>query len=127
MRYLIVFAFIVTITALAQSPDHTTSLENSIPSYLLGPNDQVSFVVSDLTDEFADKIFRIDLNGNIKVPLAGRIHAAGLTVPEFEDQVQHRLERYVKDPRVVVTVAEFNSQPISVLGAVNSAGVKQVV
>jgi polysaccharide export outer membrane protein len=78
-------------------------------------------------DEFTwIRTFRIDLGGDINLPLAGRLHAAGLTIDDFEVQVQQRLERYVKDPQVVATITEFNSQPVSVLGAVNNAGVKQV-
>ena len=34
--------------------------------------------------EISDKVYRIDLNGFIKLPLvAGRIQAAGLTVEQF--------------------------------------------
>lgn len=129
MRYLVLLAFSITAAASGQTPAPSPAQSpnpSSTPSYVLGANDQLSFVVTNLTDEFADKTFRIDLNGNINVPLAGRIHAEGLTIEEFEGQVQQRLERYVKDPEVVVTVTEFSSQPVSVLGAVNNAGIKQV-
>jgi polysaccharide export outer membrane protein len=50
-----------------------------------------------------------------------------LTISQFEGEIQQHLARFVKDPRVVVTITEFNSQPISILGAVNNAGVKQIV
>jgi polysaccharide export outer membrane protein len=102
---------------LAQSPS---------AGYVLGAGDQLSFSVANLTEEFGDKTFRIDLRGDINIPLAGRIQAAGLTVDEFEAVVKQRLTKYVKDPDVVVNVAEVNSQGVSVLGAVNSAGVKQI-
>ena len=121
MRYLICLCFTMAAGALAQSPAPSPG-----SSYVLGPGDQLSFVVANFSEEFGDKTFRIDMRGDINVPLAGRIHAAGLTVDEFEGQVEQRLARYVKDPQVVATVTEFNSQPVSVLGAVNNAGVKQV-
>ena len=133
MRYLILLSLALSAPlaqeALAQTPGPIgapSSAQGPASSYVLGPGDQLTFSVTNLVDEFADKTFRIDLDGNINVPLAGRIHAAGLTVEEFEGQVGQRLVRYVKDPEVVVTVAEFNSQPVSVLGAVNNAGIKQV-
>jgi polysaccharide export outer membrane protein len=114
-------------TASFAQPPVDSSVPTSASNYVLGPGDQLSLVVENLSDDFGDKIFRIDLGGDINLPLAGRIHAAGLTIPQFEVQIQRHLARYVKDPQVVVTIAEFNSQPISILGAVNNAGVKQIV
>jgi polysaccharide export outer membrane protein len=125
MRYLILLSLALSAPLVQQALGQTPAPDTT-SSYVLGPNDQLTFTVTNLADEFADKTFRIDLDGNINVPLAGRIHAAGLTVEEFEGQVGQRLVRYVKNPEVVVTVAEFNSQPVSVLGAVNNAGIKQV-
>lgn len=95
--------------------------------YVLGIGDQISLSVENLNEDFADKTFRIDLTGDVNLPLAGRLHAAGLNLHDFEVQVQDRLARFVKDPSVVASVTEFTSQPVSVLGAVNNAGVKQIV
>jgi polysaccharide export outer membrane protein len=124
MRYLICLCFTAGVV-LAQSPA-PPSPPSSAPNYVLGPGDQLSLVVENLSDSFTDQTFRISLGGDINLPLVGRLHAAGLTIDEFEGQIEQRLTRYVKDPEVIVTVTEFNSQPISVLGAVNNAGVKQV-
>jgi polysaccharide export outer membrane protein len=93
--------------------------------YLLGPGDQMSVIVGEL-DEFTDKTFRIDMRGDINLPLAGRIHASGLTVQAFETQIKSNLRKILKDPDVVVTVTAFASQPVSVLGAVNLPGVHQL-
>ena len=123
MRYVVCLSFLAA-TLMAQPPAATTSTPGSASNYVLGPGDQVSLVVEDLTDDFANRTFRIDLGGDINLPLAGRLHAAGLTIGEFESRIQQRLTRYVKDPQVVVTITEFNSQSVSVLGAVNNAGIK---
>lgn len=127
-RYPLLLSLTALVALHAQTPaaQSTPTPSADTSSYVLGPNDQVSFSVNNLNDDFADKTFRIDFNGNINVPLAGRIHAAGLTIDEFEGQVEQRLLPYIKDPEVVVTIAEYNSQPVSVLGAVVSAGIKQV-
>jgi polysaccharide export outer membrane protein len=125
MRYLICLCF--TAAAVMAQPPAAGTIPASAPNYVLGAGDQLSLVVENLPDDFALRTFRIDLGGDINLPLAGRIHAAGLTIGEFESQIQQRLARYVKDPQVVVTITEFNSQPVSVLGAVNNAGVKQIV
>lgn len=127
MRYVICLCFMAT-AVMAQPPAAGPAPNsNPIPGYVLGPGDQVSLAVENLADDYTEKTFRIDTGGDINLPLAGRIHAGGLTIAEFEGQIQQRLERYVKDPQVVVTITEYNSQSASVLGAVNNAGVKQIV
>jgi polysaccharide export outer membrane protein len=98
----------------------------SASSYLLGPNDQISFVVDQLPDDFTDKTFRIDQNGDLSVPMIGRIHAGGLTQAELEDKVRSRFGIILKEPDIVVNVTEYASQPVSVLGAVNMPGIRQL-
>ncbi len=95
------------------------------PSYVLGPGDQVTIHVLDLV-EIGDSPFRIDMRGNIYVPLAGRLQAAGLTVDQLEAALAERLKQYLHNPVVTASVFEFRSQPVSVLGAVNTPGVHQI-
>jgi polysaccharide biosynthesis/export protein len=94
-------------------------------TYLLGPDDQVAIRILDM-DEVQDKPYRIDMRGNIRLPLVGRIHAAGLTVERLEIAIAESYKTYVQDPDVTVAVVEFRSQPVSVLGAVNTPGVLQL-
>src|SRR5260370_18761314 len=91
-------------------------------TYLLGPDDQLEISGPELTD-LANKPMRIDGDGDIQVPLAGRIHVAGLTVQQSEQDLNKVLSTYIRHPQVVVNVAEIRSQPVSVLGAVNAPGV----
>src|SRR5689334_9391815 len=49
------------------------------PNYVLGPNDQV-LVRSPGAEEINEKPFRIDADGNINMPLLGRVRAGGMTV-----------------------------------------------
>ncbi len=79
----------------------------------------------ELTD-VSNKPVRIDGEGDIEVPLAGRVHVAVLTVQQTERDLDKVLTKYIRNPQVVVNVAEVRSQPVSVLGAVNSPGVHQV-
>ncbi|HEV2195121.1 MAG TPA: polysaccharide biosynthesis/export family protein [Candidatus Acidoferrum sp.] len=94
-------------------------------TYLLGPDDQLDISGPELTD-LASKPLRIDGEGNIQVPLAGSVHVAGLTVQQTQEQLDKVLSIYIRHPQVVVTVVEVRSQPVSVLGAVNTPGVHQV-
>jgi polysaccharide export outer membrane protein len=62
----------------------------------------------------------------VEVPLAGRVHLAGLNVQQAEEKLDNLLRPYIRNPQVVVNVAEVHSQPVSVLGAVNAPGVHQI-
>jgi polysaccharide export outer membrane protein len=44
-------------------------------------------------------------------------------VEQLEAQLTQELKVYVRDPHIAVTVVEYRSQPVSVLGSVNTPGV----
>src|SRR4051794_36688177 len=94
-------------------------------TYLLGPDDQITVQVLD-AEEISNKPTRIDQTGFIRLPLAGRIKAAGLNIEELETEIATRLKKYIKQPEVSVSVMEFRSQPVSIIGSVKSPGVHQL-
>lgn len=94
--------------------------------YVLGPGDQIGLIVSGLEDDFNEKLFRIDTSGDVTLPFIGRIQASGLSTAELEADLRVRFTTFVKDPRVVVNIASFGSQPVSVLGAVRTPGIIQL-
>src|SRR6266481_6962014 len=94
-------------------------------TYLLGPDDQLEISGPELS-ELANKPVRIDGDGDIQAPLVGLVHVSGLTVQQTEQALNKLLSTYIRDPQVVVSVAEVRSQPVSILGAVNTPGVHQV-
>src|ERR1700732_1419130 len=51
------------------------------PNYVLGPNDQI-LIRAPLVEEINEKPFRIDAEGDINLPLVGRIRAGGMTQQE---------------------------------------------
>ena len=65
-------------------------------------------------------------DGYINLAMVGRVKVAGLSVSGLEQELTARLQNYVRDPQVSVLISEFRSQPISVVGAVNNAGVVQL-
>lgn len=93
--------------------------------YVLGPDDQIVIRAVEGLD-VGDKPILIGTNGNITLPLIGRVHAAGLTVEQLEGELVSRLKTYVREPQISVTVTEFRSQPVSVFGAVTNPGVFQL-
>jgi polysaccharide export outer membrane protein len=66
---------------------------------------------------------RVDGSGNVHLPLAGTVHVAGLTVQAIGESVVSSLSRYVKEPSVVVEVAEYRSKPIYLMGQFRTPGV----
>lgn len=95
------------------------------PTYRLGPEDTLTIQVLDVA-EIPDRPVKIDKNGFIDMPLIGRMEAAGKTTPELESAIAARLDKFVRQPRVSVHVAEYHSQPVSVLGEVGTPGVYQL-
>jgi protein involved in polysaccharide export with SLBB domain len=67
--------------------------------------------------------FRVATDGTIDYPLAGRIEVTGLRTGEIQQLIVNKLkDRYLKDPQVMVTIKDRNSQKISVLGQVMKPG-----
>ena len=97
-----------------------------VPStYTLGPNDQISFLGID-AEEIVNRQFRIDPEGDVNLPMVGRLRAAGLTIRQFEEVLNKQLSTYVREPHIVVAITEFRSQPVSVVGAVKAPGIYQL-
>lgn len=117
----------MTATSIDMPENMTTvpRVRNAPSTYMLGPDDQITLYVSD-AEEISGKPMRIDMRGDINLPMAGRIHAAGFTAEQLEAAIGNRLKRFFQGPDVVVSITEFRSQPISVLGAVNTPGVHQL-
>lgn len=108
----------------AGRPNPSGSAESD-SSYVLGPDDVILIRALDAA-EIADKPIRIGMSGNIRLPLVGRVHASGLTVEALERELNKRLKVYVQDPQAAVSVTEYRSQPVSVIGAVRNPGVQQL-
>lgn len=92
------------------------------PNYVLGPNDQV-LVRAPQAEEINEKPFRIDADGNMNLPLLGRIKAGGMTVQELEADLVRRLREYIREPQVIITVVQFRSEPVFFVGAFRNPGI----
>jgi polysaccharide export outer membrane protein len=139
-RTAFLFALVASCSALAQQPTSPTgqnpqrpAAENqnapsqpapdSIrPNYVLGPNDQI-LVRAPAAEEINERPFRIDADGNINMPLLGRLHAAGMTQQELEADLVRRLREYIREPQVIITVVQFRSEPVFFVGLFKSPGI----
>ncbi|WP_343539415.1 polysaccharide biosynthesis/export family protein [Sphingobacterium thalpophilum] len=63
--------------------------------------------------------YTVDRNGNIILPMLGKVHIGGLTRLEAIEKIRNELETYIKDPGVNMN---FNNFRVSVLGEVAHPG-----
>ena len=100
----------------------------SARSYILGPDDGLTINVVDLSELDSKNlgVIHVDHQGNIRLPLAGRVHAAGLSVENLETEIAGKLSGIMNNPEVSVSVSDYRNHPVSVLGAVRTPGVYQV-
>ncbi|MCF0042524.1 polysaccharide biosynthesis/export family protein [Dyadobacter fanqingshengii] len=59
--------------------------------------------------------YLVDVDGNIEVPLVGKMHVAGMRTTDAADTIRARLVNYLKEPSVIVRNLNFK---VSVLGEV---------
>jgi polysaccharide export outer membrane protein len=95
------------------------------PSLRLGPGDQVSVWVRDV-EEISERIYRIEDDGTVRIPLIGAVRMGGLTLKEVETSLIEPLKKVVLEPQVHLAVTELRSNPSTVTGAVKNPGVIQI-
>jgi polysaccharide export outer membrane protein len=62
----------------------------------------------------------VDNSGNITMPYAGSIRAAGRSIPDIQEEIVAKLRDRAIEPQVVVTLKEQKATQVSVLGAVRN-------
>ncbi len=91
-------------------------------AYRIGPLDVLDVSVFKVPD--LSKTVQVGDDGQISYPLIGEVPAAGKTTHELERELAQRLgDKYLRSPQVSVLVREYNSQRITVEGAVKNTGV----
>ncbi len=58
----------------------------------------------------------VDRSGNITIPFAGQIAAAGRTLPEIQREIEKSIANRAIEPQVLVTLPERNASEVTVLG-----------
>jgi len=89
--------------------------------YILGPEDKVEITVF-RHQELGMKC-TVSSEGKISYYLVGDIKAAGLSRFQLRDKLKKGLAKYIKEPQVIVRIAEPRSHKIYVLGQVKKPGV----
>lgn len=107
----------------ARVADEVASVSDpSSSAYKIGSMDVLDISVFQVPE--LSKTVQVDADGTINLPLVGKIRAAGLTPGEVEHDLTKQLGRnYLQSPQVNVYIKEYNSQRVTVDGAVKRPGV----
>jgi polysaccharide export outer membrane protein len=101
------------------------AIQGSTPgnsAYKIGPLDVLDVTVFKVKD--LESHVQVAESGTINLPLVGEVPAAGRTAQEIERDLEKRLgAKYLKNPQVTIYVKEYNSQRLTVEGAVKRPGV----
>lgn len=108
-----VFWMIILVTSLCRS------------DVLLHPDDEIT-IRSLQIKELADKPYRIDAQGGVKLPLIGRVDMAGLSVTAAESLLLRKLSAFYVSPDLEITITGPHAETASVLGSVANAGVQRL-
>ena len=86
--------------------------------YALGPSDVISVNLTDTDD--IDGSYIINPNGNVDLPFVGKININNLTLTQAKDKFISVLKKYYKNYDLQLTISEFNSSKVYILGAVKN-------
>jgi len=97
------------------------SQEQSISDYRIGPKDLIEITVFGVPD--LSRRERVAETGRITLPPLGEIQVDGLTKAELEKKLTQLLsEKLLQNPQVTVTILEYQSKRVFVLGAIRNPG-----
>lgn len=120
MKIALVLAFASALLAQQQQrPAPLPETGANLPAQKAGPNDLIAVSVYDAPE--LSRTLRVGADGFIRLPMLKQpVKANGLMPAELEVAIAAALREggILVDPYVTVTVAEYNSRPISVAGAV---------
>jgi hypothetical protein len=112
----------------AQQPDRAmatgSNLEyaySNLPTQPVGPDDLLALSVYDSPE--LTRTVRVDANGNIRLPmLKDPIPVQGMVPSQVETTIVKSLTqgKVLVDPIVTVTIVEYQSRPVNVVGAVKN-------
>lgn len=111
-------SLLLAVAVLALSlPMHASS-----ESLLIGPGDLLHIQVADTPE--MEQHARVTDTGAVPVEGAGNVKVVGMTPAEAAAAIQNQLvaAHYMRHPIVIVTVEQYATQTVSVLGEVRAAG-----
>jgi polysaccharide export outer membrane protein len=89
-------------------------------TYRIGRGDLLDVEVFGLGDLSATA--EVSAEGTVQLPLAGLVDVGGKTLSEVRAELTAGYAKYVKAPRVRVSIKEYHAHTVSVIGAVTKPG-----
>jgi polysaccharide export outer membrane protein len=91
-------------------------------AYKIGPQDTIEIAVFKVPE--LSRTVQVADTGTVNLPLVGDVMAAGKTSQQLERELVKKYGgRYLQSPQVTVSVREYNSQRVTIEGAVKKPGV----
>jgi polysaccharide biosynthesis/export protein len=95
---------------------------NASGDYKISPLDVIDVSVFGVKD--LDRTVQVSSSGMITLPLINQVRAGGMTQAQLEHSIAKKLDAtYLQSPQVSVFVKEYNSQRVTVDGAVKKPGI----
>lgn len=130
-RFALVMCFLLSVAcytfaqsgATPPSDAATVSSSDSAPTILIGPGDTLIVTVFDIKELSGS--FRVSQQGQVNLPLIGKVQVAGLTAGEAAAKIQSLLKTggFVLHPEVSVLITEYATQGANVMGQVLRPGI----
>lgn len=122
---IVLLALMVGMTAPAWGQkDKTAAVPASVVAdantYVIGPEDVLAINVWKEPEMSASVPVRPD--GKISLPLLNDVQAAGLTPMQLASTLSDKMQQFLTEPRVTVTVTGMNSKRIFLMGEVGRRG-----
>ncbi len=104
-------------------PNTVKGTADAKASNIINDGDMLEIAVFESAD-LSSKV-RVGEDGEVLLPLAGKVHLQGLSLADASAVIRKRLidQRFVKDPRVTVSITEYATRGVSVLGEVKKPGI----
>lgn len=98
---------------------------NYLKEYRLGPQDVISIEVFGQCPDYCKTGITVPPTAKISYPLIREgVFVGGKTIEQIQEEVTKKLDEYIIDPKVTVTLEKVGSARYSVLGDVGTPGVR---
>lgn len=98
---------------------------NYLTDYRLGPNDVIAVEVFGQCPDYCKESLTVPPTARISYPLIrGGVFVGGRTIEDIEQEITKKLDEYIIEPKVTVTLVKAMSARYSVMGKVATPGIR---